>query len=522
MPALPLAELRGFGRLAFGIPRYLRTRITYDEADRQVREGVAARSERFLAKLAQVLADARSPYGKLFGWAGCELGDISKLVASDGVEAALEAMRRAGIYVTWEELKGRQPIKRGNNSLDVTWRDFNNPFVRGHFYASTGGTTGPPTRVAVDLENDAQSAPDWAVMFAAHDWTSRPLVFWTPGHVGVASRFLKCAKFGKDLEKWFVMARMTALDERLRSSIVHAMTRFWAGWPSPEYAPLTDAGRVLAYLLQRLNDGAKPVVNTSPSAAALLASLAQERGISLEGVSFLLGAEAVTQARWRTILASGARAVATYGTSECGWIGGQFPDATEPDEVRVFSDAYAVIADATGEGPTGSGQPLLLTNLRPAATKVLINAGIGDTAVIERGCGGPAAERFGYDVRLHTIRSFRKVTVWGTTFAVADLDSLIEEFLPSRFGGKLTDYQLIEREDDRGTPELRLLVDPGVGPLDPAVVADIFLTELARRRSNYGFMAQEIRTMDSLVVERRRPQATARGKVLPVITRRAS
>jgi hypothetical protein len=44
---------------------------------------------------------------------------------------------------------------------------------------------------------------------------------------------------------------------------------------------------------------------------------------------------------------------------------------------------------------------------------------------------GPAAA-YGYDVRLHTIRSFRKVTVWGVTFAVADLEGIIEETLPAR------------------------------------------------------------------------------------------
>jgi hypothetical protein len=370
-------------------------------------------------------------------------------------------------------------------------------------------------RVYLDLEHDAQAAPSWAVLFKAHGLEDSPLLFWAPTHAGLAARYLRCSKFGKDFEKWFATTRMTAFEDRVRSGVVHAIARRCAGYPKPEDAPLTEPGRVLDYLLQRLDGGARPVVNTSPSAAVLLARVAGDRGRSLAGVHFLLGAEPVTPARWHAIQASGAKAIPTYGTSETGWIGAQFPGVREPDTVHVFREAYAVIPRGDAEGSDAGAQPLLFTNLRPAGPTVLINAEIGDSAVIETGgVEGPAAA-YGYDVRLHTIRSFRKVTVWGVTFAVADLEGIIEETLPARFGGAVGDYQLIEQQDD-GVPLLRLLVSPTIGLIDEQAMKDTLLREVARKRPIYGFMAEEIRMTDTLRIERRRPVVTERGKVLAV------
>jgi hypothetical protein len=373
----------------------------------------------------------------------------------------------------------------------------------------------------LDLEGDVESAPNWAVMLQAHGLENAPLIFWTPTHAGIAARYLRCAKFGMRLEKWFASACVRSFEDRLRSHLVHTIARVHGGCPKPEDAPLDQPEPVLRYLLQRLAAGARPLVCTSPSAAALLSRAALERGASLEGVHFLLGAEPVTPARCRTIEASGAKAIATYGTSEAGWIGAQFPARLEPDEVHVFRDAFAVIANPSRDTPGITGHPVLFTALRPAAPKVLLNTELGDAAVIETGCGGRPADRFGYDVRLHTIRSFRKITVWGATFAVADLDSIIEDYLPARFGGALSHYQLIEQQDERGTPELRLLVSPRLGAIDEPAIAEAFLNELARKKSAYRFMVEEVKVSQTLRIERSEPVATARGKVFAVIPERA-
>ena len=130
--------------------------------------------------------------------------------------------------------------------------------------------------------------------------------------------------------------------------------------------------------------------------------------------------------------------------------------------VLIFREAYAVLPNPRLPG-NAAGQPLLFTNLRSAAPKVLLNAELGDSGVPGPGHRGRWADEVGYDPRLHTIRSLRKVTVWGSTFAVSDLHPLLEQALPRRFGGSHADYQLVEEQDGSATPILRLVVDPRAG-----------------------------------------------------------
>jgi hypothetical protein len=317
--------------------------------------------------------------------------------------------------------------------------------------------------------------------------------------------------------RWFVTAGMSTRRDRLRSAVVHGLARWAAGLSRPERAPLDQPQRVCDYLLALLSDRLKPIVSTSPSAAARVSIEMQQRGCSLEGASFLLGAEPVTPARRRTIEACGASVVPTYGTSECGWIGAQFPGARVADEVHVFRDAYAVISRATGADPGEHAHPILFTNFRPGAPKVLLNAEIGDSAVLETGpVDGPAAA-LGYTVRLHTIRSFRKITAWGTTFAQADLYTVLEEALPRRFGGSLADYQLVEEADDRGLPHLILRASPTLGPIPDEALRSALLSDVGRLNGGYHLMTVLIAQTGSLRIERRAPVATARGKILPVL-----
>lgn len=512
------SELLGLVRLATGLRACLRHVISPEEAQRLVRRWVDEREPRFLRALERAVFDnRRSPYRALLEHAGCERGDLAGLVARDGVEGTLARLSASGVFVTWEEFKGRAAAVRGSRTFRFAESDFDSPLITTHYRVTSGGTTGRPVRVRIDLEEHAQAAPDWAVLFAAHGWLGRPLVFWTPTHTGMANRYLRCARFGARYAAWFAMADPAAPLDRLRAAAVHRVARRAAGLPAPVAAPIDRAARVGDYLADLLAGGLAPVVNTSPSAAARLALEEAARGRSLSGVSFLLGAEPLTPERRATIEASGAAAVSTYGTSECGWIGAQFPGATRPDEVSIFRDAYAVVtrADPDGDGP---GQPLLFTNLRPAAPKILLNTEVGDSGVLEDGATHPLAAALGYTVRLHTIRSFRKITAWGTTFAQADLYHVLEDALPRRFGGSLADYQLAELAGGGGMPSLVLRVSPGLGPIAEDDLRATLVSELNRTRSYYRPMTQVIAQAGALRIERRTPVPTARGKVLPVVS----
>jgi hypothetical protein len=100
------------------------------------------------------------------------------------------------------------------------------------------------------------------------------------------------------------------------------------------------------------------------------------------------------------------------------------------------------------------------------------------------------------------------------TFLDTDLIRVLEEVLPARFGGGPTDYQVVEEEDADGRSRLRLLVHPGVGPVEPAAVIDVFLSTLGGGSSAEQVMALQWRAAGFVVVERAAPLALPSGKVL--------
>lgn len=517
---IPLvSNVRGLYRFAVGLDTFLRHPISLEEARAIVEHGMQHREAALLRKLeGAVFGNPRSPYLALFRNAGCTWEDAKDAVAKDGVEGALARFLKAGIYVSFEELKGRTPAVRGSQTFSFRDSDFDNPLIVPHFESGSGGTRGRPSRIRVDLEHAAQVAPHWALWFAAHDWLDRPLVFWTPPHSGVVGRHLLAAKFGKRFIKWFATVGMGTLKDRLISTCVHGLARRAAGWPRPEFVPLSEAFRVGEYLVALVRRGHKPCINTSPSEAIQACLAMAARGISLEHITFLLGAEPLTPARRATIEASGAKAVPTYGFSEGSNVGSQCPTATVADDVHVSLDAWAILPSARLLAEEETVDSLLLTGFRPACPKVLVNAEIGDYAVLETRRCGCLFDEVGYYTHLHTIRSFEKLTGIGMTILGGDLFRVLEERVRPRFGGAVTDYQLIEEQDAAGLPRYSLLVSPDVGPLDESRLVETFLDELGALRSHYRFMTNLWAEAGVVRVQRRRPVATARGKVLPFRT----
>jgi hypothetical protein len=149
---------------------------------------------------------------------------------------------------------------------------------------------------------------------------------------------------------------------------------------------------------------------------------------------------------------------------------------------------------------------------------VLLNAEIGDHAVLETRRCGCRFDGYGYMRHLHTIRSFGKLTGDGVTFIGADVLQVLEAALPRRFGGSPADYQLVEEQAGDGRPRYRLLVSPDVGPLDERAVAAAFLENLGRLRRPYGFMVNQWARTGALEVARLRPQPGVRGKLAPFRT----
>jgi hypothetical protein len=506
-------------RLASDVKGFLREPISVEAAKAHVGQGMRSRDPAFLRMIERaIFGNPSSPYLELFRAAGCEFGDVERLVRRHGIEETLHQLLKAGIYVTFDEFKGRAPAVRGSQTFAFHAADFDNPSTTAHFQSSSGGTRGQPTRIHIDLEHLAQSAPHWALWFAAHDWLPRPLVFWTPAHSGVANRHLFCAKFGKRFSKWFAIKFVGSMKERLIAAWVHGAVRRAARLPKPDFLPLSETGRVGEYLVRMTEEGQQPCVVTTPSAATRLGVAVQAQGRSLHNVAFLLGAEPLTRARRETIEAAGAEAVPTYGFAEGGSVGSQCPTPAAVDDVHISLDAYAVIQRARRLEDDDTVNALLLTALRPACPKVMLNAEIGDCGVLETRRCGCLFDEVGYFQHLHTIRSFEKLTGEGVTFIGSDFFHLLEETLPKKFGGSVGDYQLVEEQDDRGRPHCSVLVSPEVGALDEKELVATVLKEMGRGRDGRRLMAHHWAQADILQVRRRQPVPTARGKVLPFRT----
>ena len=102
---------------------------------------------------------------------------------------------------------------------------------------------------------------------------------------------------------------------------------------------------------------------------------------------------------------------------------------------------------------------------------------------------------------------------------------IIERELPALFGGRSTDYQLIEAEDSRGLPRLELRVSPRVGTVDEHAVRDRFLTLLRHGERSPESWAQSGVEMwkqsGTLQISRNEPLSTASGKILPFYLEKA-
>jgi hypothetical protein len=156
---------------------------------------------------------------------------------------------------------------------------------------------------------------------------------------------------------------------------------------------------------------------------------------------------------------------------------------------------------------------LLASAIRPRAPLLFLNASLGDVGDLsEEGCGCPIGE-IGWTTRVRKVRSYEKLSAGGMTFYDSELTSVLEETLPARFGGGPLDYQLVEEESSDGSPRLRLLVHPTVGPVEPAAVVTAFLDGIGKGRDLERLMGSVWREGGFLQVERRPPEMTGGGKI---------
>jgi hypothetical protein len=516
-------DLAVFARYAAGLPRFLRTPVGSAEAWRVLDERLRTRSTAFLTVLERaVYGHAASPYRALLLEAGVTLDDARRLVHEHGVEGALDRLHGLGVYVTLDEFKGRRPIERNGLTIPVRHEDFDSPLISAAFVGASGGSRGPRRRMMADFDHRAEQAIGQRLFMDLFEVGDRPIGLWrtAPPGGGVAG-VLGFLKAGGRVERWFAPNELSLRPRFLKDTSLTAYTVLVArlcrqSFPYPEHVPVSDAVRIAAWLDEKRRLGMPAYFNAPASSAVRICLAAERHGLDVSGTLFRVGGEPYTEGKALAIERVGARAVASYGMAELGRIGTACPAGTATDDVHLMTGDLAVIQRQRVVGSDGfSVGALLFTALRSTAPKVMLNVESDDFATLEERQCGCRLGRLGLTLHAHGIRSYEKLTSAGMTFLGTDVIRLLDEVLPSRFGGGPTSYQLVEDEID-GLPRVTLVVDPAVGALDGSAVAEALLEGLAAGPAYRTMMVDVWRSGSILRVERREPSATRAGKILPL------
>jgi hypothetical protein len=518
------AHAAAAGRYVSGLRRFLRTPIPPQQAISRIEHGLERREESFL-DLAEraIYRNPASPYRRLLDHRGIEPGDLRGLVRGEGLESALETLQEAGVYVSLEEQRGLVPIRRGSLEIHVSRRDFDNPLIKRELETGTGGSRSAGRRIPVDFAHFSHEAGYQALFLKGFAVEHRPLALWFPVPPGPAGVFnaLCYAKLGKPPRRWYSQYRW-----RLRLASV----KYWAftaatvygsrlsstRLPRPEYVPLEDGTHILRWLDDTRRAGAPVVLETNCSSAVRICTASLERGHDISGSLLRVGGEPFTEAKAAIVAKTGARAACHYAMGELGRVGIACAAPSDPDDCHLAKDKLAVILhERPVAGAAGKVRALSFTTLLPSAPIIALNLQSGDYAQIERRSCGCAVGDAGLDVHLHSIRSHEKLTTEGMNFLGHDLLALLDDFLPSRFGGVPTDYQLVEHER-AALSCIELSVSPRVAHAAPGEVADAALDFLAARGDGHRLMVDRWRQTGVFNVARREPRRTPGGKILPL------
>ncbi|MDF1552411.1 MAG: hypothetical protein P1P84_05080 [Deferrisomatales bacterium] len=494
----------------------------------EVEARIHGRQQSFLTLIERaIFTRPASPYRKLMQAAGVEYGDIAALVRTEGVEGAPGVLFDAGVRVTLDEFKGRQAIRRSGLELPVRAEEFDNPFLRSHYEGRTGGSRGAGTRLIIDLDLLRYEAAHVFLGLLSLDALERPAAVWRPVPPGVTGmkEVLYRARLGRLPEVWFTQVRYRCRLDDLKYAGLTGCTllgsRLWGRpLPRPRHLPLQQADQVVAWLADKRSSGVAALLDANVSTVVRVCLAARESGADIAGALFRTGGEPLTPTRAEIVAGVGCRVACSYGIAEIGRLGmacGR-PDAV--DDVHVLVDKVALLhrrKEIAGAGH--SVDAIHVTTLHPSTPKLMLNVEIGDYAVPSRRSCGCALGEVGLVDHLHTIRSYEKLTSEGMQFLGSDLLELLEQTLPSRFGGGPTDYQLVE-EEVGGLARVRLLVSPHLGELDESALIETALASLRTGGQGRGMMSRWWQEGGVLRVERREPYLTAALKVLPLHVRR--
>ena len=517
-----ISDMVKYSRLAFGLRGFLRGTITLEESKQAITTRLQNRERHFLSLVQKgIYQNPKSPYLKLLQVAGCEFGDIESLVNREGIETTLQKLLAEGVYLSWEEFKGKREVVRGDSHFRFEERDFDNPFLPIYYQAQSSGSRSVGTRTTFDLNHQLEMSYYRLLLLAANNALDVPLGVWKPVLPAGAGILvvLNHWKVGKPVARWF-----SQVDERqVQSSLQHRLamryiiygSRLWgAKLAKPKYVGLEQAAKVAQWMADTKKQFGGCSLDCYVSTAVKVCQAAIENGLDIESTRFLVGGEPLTQAKRQQIEATGASVTPKYNISEIGRIGYGCPQSGATDDIHLLLDSMAVIQHQRKvEHADIYVNAFLFTPILPSAPKILLNMESDDYGVMETRDCDCLFGQLGFGTHLHSIRSFAKLTGSGMTIVGTDFVRILEEVLPHKYGGAATDYQLLEEEDSQGQTHLSLIISPTVGAVDESDVIATVLSEL-RRVPHPGRLTAGVWAQANILRVKRMHPISQMGKVM--------
>jgi hypothetical protein len=394
-------------RILWSLPGHVRRPVDPRETRAGILRRLARRETDFVRQVRRsVFSNPSNPYVKLFEHAGCEIGDLERLIQQEGLESALRQLYNRGIYLTYDEFRGRKPAIRGSLTIDVIPSSLRNPdshvLVANHTGGSSSGTRMP---VPLDLRfiRDRGRANGLRLeLVGGRGWSHA--IGYPPGTgEGVVVSYLPAVT---GPIRWFtpIDPRSAEVPDRYRS--FERLVRFGcrlsgAPFPLPEYVPTDEPLPIAHWMADVLNNGGTPHFHGYTTWCVRICQAAFDAGLDLTGAYFSTAGEPLTAARLATIRRAGGVAMSMYGAAEAGNMAYGCLGPRVTDDLHVLTDRYVFIQAGGAGSPSGlPPRALLMSSLRSNVPYVMINVCIGDQADIDmRECGCPL-EQVGWTTHL--------------------------------------------------------------------------------------------------------------------------
>lgn len=517
-----------FGRFLWALPGYLREPVSFERARATILSRLEKRKQNFLAMARRcIYQNPHSPYLPLLRAAGCEYGDMESILAGNQLEFLLSRLLKEGVTVPLQVYKGRKPLERGSSRLHFHEGDFDNPTLSRGWEGRSGGSTGRPSRMLVDLDYLESRAPYEQVMFRLLDLYRTPMALWypkLPASIGL-SNLLRYAKIGGTPECWFDMRLSDRPVPYWHAWVLAAIIGFsrlgGARFPWPRPAPLDDPHAVLDWIAEKIRSRVRCAVQSTVSGVVRICRAAAGRGIDLEGVQFITGSEPLTASKYAEIAARHARVFLRYHCVDIGSVAAGCGAPAEIDDMHLLSDTVAVaVPDAGAAGP----QRLYFTSILGTGPKIALNLDLGDQAVVTTRRCGCVYEELGLHTHLACVRSVARSTAEGTALLYSELARIAEEVLPALIGGTILDYQWVEDEEPEAgsLTRLWLRIAPRLGAIDEESLRRTILAEIGSKDGAQRFYAQLMSDAATLKVLRENPRTTEAGKTPALVKGRNS